>query len=124
MPCDYEIDTRLGIVRARITGETSDAELIAADDRLRQDPAFRPEFDEIVDARGAIGLRVTPEVVREITSRPPLFSEKSRRAFVVGSDLGYGMARMFSLRRGEEAGEIRVFYEIGEAEAWLAETQA
>ena len=122
MPCDFEIDAVRRIVRARVSGESSDVELIEADDRLRADPDFRADYDELVDMRGAIGLRVTPEVVSRITERPPLFSEKSRRAFVVDNDLGYGMVRMFGLRRGAEAGEIRAFHDMGEAEAWLAES--
>lgn len=62
-------------------------------DRLLKDPDFDPEFNQLIDARGIIGMSASPDQVRMIAQRP-LFSPKSRRAFIVTAAFTYGMARM------------------------------
>jgi len=58
--------------------------------------------------------------VKALAELPSLFSPESRRALVVPSDLGFGMARVFEQRSGERRRDIRVFREIDEARRWLA----
>ena len=43
----------------------------------------------------------------------------SRRAVVVPSEMGYGMARMYELMQDGESGQIRVFRNREDAENWL-----
>jgi hypothetical protein len=120
MPMSYRIDEVHGILEVTIEGELSGEELAAWTEEVRADPAFRPTFDQLLDLRGAQGTRLETAAVRELAQNKPLFARTSRRAIVVASDFGFGMARMFQAMRGEEAGEIQVFRDIEEAQAWLA----
>jgi hypothetical protein len=120
MPCRYEIDRPAGVVRVRLYGDVTDEDLLDADLELRADSGFDPKLDEIVDTSDGGEAKVTPNGIRELVKRPPLFAPSSRRAIVVGTDLGFGLARIFQARRGDHAGEIRVFRTLSEAEVWLS----
>jgi hypothetical protein len=119
MSYSYEMDLPRQLVRVRLYGEVSDADLLAGDEELRADSRFQPEFDQIVDMSDAIEGGLTGEGIRELANRPPLFATTSRRALVVRSDLGYGLARMFQALRGDVAGEIQIFRSLAHAETWL-----
>ena len=54
-----------------------------------------------------------------MTRRPPEFAPTSRRAIVVPSDLGFGMARVYQAFRGGDAGAVRVFTDLEAAKEWL-----
>ena len=119
MPFRIQIDVDGRIVLVELTGELSADELIEGNRALATHPDFRSDLDQIVDMSTANGIRIDRHTVRQLTDQPPLFSPRSRRAFVVKTDFGYGMARMFQMQRGEGAGEIQVFRDLGEARAWL-----
>ena len=121
MPWSYEIDEPGQLVRVRLYGEVSNPDLIAADDSLRSDPEFQKHFDQLVDMSDAIEGTLSADAIRELVSRPPLFSMSSRRAIVARTDLGYGLARIFQARRGEVAGEIAIFRSLAAAELWLSQ---
>lgn len=120
MPWSYEIDESGELVRLRLYGEVSNPDLLDADLALRSDPEFQKHFDELVDMSDATEGTLTVGAIRQLVSRPPLFSTSSRRAIVVRTDLGYGLARIFQARRGEVAGEIEIFRSLTNAELWLS----
>ena len=119
MPWSLDIDVAHRILRVRLWGSLSSRDLLEGDTQLRTEVDFRPDFDQIIDTRGADGTAITADAIRSLTQRPGIFSKESRRAVVADTDFGFGMARMFELLRGEEAGEIRVFRDLVEAERWL-----
>jgi hypothetical protein len=119
MPWSFDIDVAHRILRVRLWGSLSSQDLLEGDTQLRTEADFRPDFDQIIDTRGADGTAVTADAIRGLTQRPAVFSKESRRAVVADTDFGFGMARMFELLRGDEAGEIRVFRDLVEAERWL-----
>ena len=121
MPWSYEIDEAGGLIRFRLYGPVSDADVLDADQTMREDPAFRAELDQIVDMSDAEESQLTPAGMRELAERPPIFSIRSRRAIVVRGDLGYGLARVYQARRGKVAGEIQIFRSPAEAELWLSQ---
>jgi hypothetical protein len=51
MPCDYEIDTDLRLVRTRMWGVLTYAELTANRSQMSLDPAFRSDFSQLADLR-------------------------------------------------------------------------
>lgn len=57
--------------------------------------------------------------MRALVARPALFTPASRRAIIVRSDLGFGMARMYQIFRADEAGAVRVFKDLDGAKEWL-----
>jgi len=119
MEASYEVDSARRVVIVTIQGELSDQDLLDGYDRLVNHPRFRPDYDQMVDMRNANGSQVTARGVRALTRRPPEFAPTSRRAIVIHSDLGFGMARMFETFRGGDAGAVRVFTDLEAAKEWL-----
>jgi hypothetical protein len=122
MAWSYEIDPSRRLVHVRVVGILCDQDLVDGDAELRGDPEFDPAYRQLVDLREADGTAVTSDGVRELARQPPLFFPESRRAIVVASDLGYGMARMFELMRDNKSGEIRVFDSLDDALEWIETT--
>jgi hypothetical protein len=65
------------------------------------------------------GLAVTGNGVRALVAQPLVLSPESRRAVVVPSDLGFGMARMYEMLREERGGVTRAFRDVDEARRWV-----
>jgi hypothetical protein len=72
-----------------------------------------------MDLRQAHGQNVTSAGVRALAARPLVLSLASRRAVVVPSDLGYGMARMYEILGDKRGGATRVFRDYGDARRWV-----
>ncbi|MGH0037230.1 MAG: STAS/SEC14 domain-containing protein [Myxococcota bacterium] len=117
---DRDRDRDRGLVEVVIEGEITAEGLLEWTEQLRGDPDFSAEVDQLVDLRRATGVSMETSEVRSFAQGQPLFKPAARRAVVVGSEFDFGMARMFQVMRGDEAGEIRVFRDIDEARRWLA----
>jgi hypothetical protein len=113
------IDAARGLVIVTVTGELSDETLLEIPAALHANPELRPESSLLVDLSGAEGRRVTSAGVRRLAEQPLYFAKSSRRAVVVPSDLGFGVARMYDLLRDASGGGVRVYRDRAEAEAWL-----
>jgi hypothetical protein len=89
-------------------------------ERLLQHRDFRPEFNQLLDFRLVADVVITTEEIVLLAARN-VFSPKSKRAFIVTSDLHFGLVRMFGAYR-EFAGEqgIKLFREMPSALEWLA----
>jgi hypothetical protein len=87
--------------------------------RLKVDPDFQPDFCQIVEMREIDTVQISIAQVDQFASRS-LFSPSSRRAVVVGSELLFGLARMFAtLRAMEGEPNIRVCRDLTEAAEWI-----
>ena len=119
MPADFIIDTDLGVVFSCGSGALSYADTVGHMNRLTSDARFRPDFRQIMDFREATPVQITSAEILELAERE-VFGPCSRRAFVVASDLQFGLCRMFGLHR-EARGEptIRIFRDMPEAIAWI-----
>jgi hypothetical protein len=118
---DIDIDPARRRITIVVEGELTDGDLLQGYDRVRTLPDFSSEYDELVDLLRADGRQVTADGVRSLARRPPTYSPASRRAVVVPSEMGYGMARMYELIQDGESGQIRVFRNREEAERWLGD---
>jgi hypothetical protein len=119
MPSDFIIDEQRAVVVSKGTGVFTHADFLDHMARLSADPRFRPEFDQLVDCRALTSLEFTSDEVSEL-AKASIFSRQSRRAFVVSSDLQFGMSRMFATYREiSGAKEIMTFREMREALSWL-----
>ncbi|MEO8353280.1 MAG: hypothetical protein ABI680_16245 [Chthoniobacteraceae bacterium] len=120
MPADFHIDTERGIVFTKVTGVFGTAEVLDHMDRLTKHPGFRPEFNQLIDFREISRVVLSNEEIRGLARRT-IFSSHSHRAYVVASDLQYGLCRMFATYR-ELSGEdgIQIFREMSEALEWLS----
>ncbi len=119
MPESYVIDPQRRVVFSRGTGVFTYAEFLEHMARMRADPQFRPDFDQLVDCRETTGFELTGDQVADLAARS-IFSVRTRRAFVVASSLQYGLSHMLASHlelRGESG--IRIFRDRAEALAWL-----
>jgi len=122
MPVRYEINHELRRVFVTGTGPITDDELVGSDTSFRDAPDVDPSYSQLMDFSSADFDALTRRAIEQITSQPAVFAKQARRAIVVSSNVGYGIARMFELMRNDEAGEVRVFYERAKAEKWLKQS--
>lgn len=119
MPADYIIDVPHGVVLSRGYGEFTAADYQDHMIRLLRDRNFNPEFNQLVDCRAISRMKLTGEQIFALASRSA-FAETSRRAFVVASDVQFGLSRMLATHRETSGGQkVMVFREMGAALAWL-----
>jgi hypothetical protein len=123
MPADFYIDVPRRLVFSQGAGVVTVADFLSHMNRLVHHPDFHPEFNQLLDFRRVEEVTLTTENIILLAERN-VFSPKSQRAFVVTTDLHFGLVRMFGSYR-EMAGEqgIRLFREMKEALAWLALTE-
>jgi hypothetical protein len=88
--------------------------------RMINDPAFHPAFDQLGDCRDVTESRLTADQIRQFVMHAT-FSRTSRRAIVSRkSSAAFGVGRMFEIHREASGGEeVRVFRDIEQAEEWL-----
>src|SRR5262245_39706735 len=119
MPCEFIIDTNRRLVISCGTGTFRYADFLEHMAKLRSDPRFKAEFDHVVDCRKFEVLDLTATQIQQMGSRS-IFAATSRRAFVVSSDVHFGLGRMFATFREANRGQITmVFRDMLEATTWL-----
>jgi hypothetical protein len=118
MPITYSIDPIRSLVRVRIWGVLTAAELQDHYARLAADPAFDPTFSRLTDARDTERFDATSGEVQH-AAEGHLFAAGVRRAIVVATDYQFGMARMFSTFASNIEQQVEVFRDLEDAEAWL-----
>lgn len=118
MPGGYLIDQTRSIVLTRAWGVLKDSEVIAHARALAADPRFAPPLNQLSDFRDVTEFQVTAATIREMVTLSP-FGAGSRRAFVMGADFGFGLARMFEIMRNPSPDEIQVVRDLDSALQWL-----
>jgi len=119
MPYNFIIDAERHVVFSRGIGVFTHAEYLAHISRLEREVLFRPEFNQVVDCRLITKMDFTGDQLADLASKS-VFAKSSRRAFVVSSDLHFGLSRVLAtylaLRKSEET---NVFWDMREALSWL-----
>ncbi len=115
MPADFYIDVPRRMVFSHGRGILTFPEVRSHMERLLKHPDFRPEFNQLLDFRQVSEVALTAEEIRSLAEKN-VFSPKSLRAFVITTDLHFGLVRMFGAYR-EIAGEhgIMIFRELAPA---------
>ena len=119
MKFERSIDAEARIVILKIQGEIGDRELLELAEVLATDPEVRPDLSLLIDLREADGREVTSAGVQALATRALVLSPGSRRAVVVPSQLGFGMARMYEILSERRGGGARVFRSYSDALRWL-----
>ena len=119
MQVERMIDSDARVVILTVSGYLGDEGLLELADELAKAPELEPDFALLIDLRQANGHSVTSAGVRRLVSRPLVLSAASRRAVVVPSHLGYGMARMYEMLREDRGGATRAFRDYDEARRWV-----
>ncbi len=118
MPFTYTIDPNRKLVTSRLWGAVSEEELHEHNQRLRTDPAFVPEYRQLVDMTGLTEILVSTKMISQ-TSMDHFFAPGTKRALVASSEAAFGMARMFALQSEGGGQTIEVFRDLHKAEEWL-----
>ena len=113
-----EIDVDRRLVRTRLVGAVTVAEVEEHNRALGLDPKFKPEFEQLVDLSEMTAILYDLAAVRK-SATEHVFSPGVRRALVATSDAAFGMSRMFAMQSESEGQCIEVFRDMKEAEAWL-----
>ena len=118
MAAHFVIDEPNRVVFSYASGTLTFSDCTGHMDRLSSDPRFRPDFNQIIDFTDVGHIELTVEQIHELSKRN-IFAAKSRRAYVVTSDLLYGLSRMFAtLRETEGEPGIITFRDLGAAIIW------
>lgn len=119
---EFDYDRELGARVATFSGTVDDQELLGSYGQLLASEDYDPRLNDLVDMRPVTRLDVSGDAIRELvrafTPLDPAMTE-TRLAIVAGSDVVFGMARMYELLRSDTPEEIRVFRDIDQARAWL-----
>jgi hypothetical protein len=119
MRIERKIDAAARVVILEVSGDLGDPELLGLAEELEKAPEVEADFSLLMDLREASGKSVTSAGVRALAARPLVLSAASRRAVVVPSELGFGMARMYEMLREERGGAPRVFRDYDAARRWV-----
>jgi hypothetical protein len=120
MALRYSIDKQHRLVLVIGSGLVTAADIKVLIDQGPQDPDFNAEFDEFVDLRSVTGFDLSSDQVRMLAGWK-VFSPKSRRAFLATDPQVFGVGRMWEAYTefSHDTTQIRVFYELTPALAWL-----
>lgn len=125
MPLHYRVDPDSRILVATGEGVLEESDLLAYTEQIAGDPEAQKARHELVDLRAADpGSPVSSDAVRRVAqfwAQREDSVKGGRVAFVAGSDLAFGLARMYELLRASQVHEIQVFRDWDEAWAWLHE---
>jgi hypothetical protein len=120
MAWSYVIDREKKLVISASTGMFTSADADEHQKALLADPDFDPDFSQLMDFSAVTQIPLDSGTIARLADRK-VFSARSRRAIVVPSTLGYGLARMFTTYREIAGGEekIEIFTDRNAALLWL-----
>jgi hypothetical protein len=124
LPVGYTIDHERRLVITSGSGCITFAEVKAQYDQMLSDPAFNPDFNQLIDGTAITTLDLSVDEVRTIVQRK-VFSPTSRRALVATLPAVFGVLRMAGTYHevsNAAAATICVFHDIPSASKWLALT--
>jgi hypothetical protein len=116
----YRIDRGDRLVVITCVGAVSAADLAETQAALRADPDFDPAFALLFDVRqGSLG-QIDAGRLRLAAAGTP-FAPTAARAYLVGDDAAFGVARMLqTFSEFEQRGDrVQVFRELDAALAWI-----
>ena len=121
MAYSFQIDPDQGVVLFKGTGTFSVEEMASGLKDILGDPAFKSEYNHLVDMRDVTEFEPrTPDIRgRAYRDRESVEFNSSRIAIVSANDLVYALSRMYATLMDESSVSVRVFREISEAREWL-----
>jgi hypothetical protein len=123
MPSGYTIDLPRSLVITRAWGVLIEEDLFGHAAALGADPRFRRDMRQLLDFREVTQLQISGATLRQMVDRNP-FGAGARRAIVVGSEVAYGMARMFQTFKDATPDRLEVFRSLERALEWLGLTDS
>lgn len=119
MPWTYSFDDR-GFLWIRATGRLNAADLTAGRKEALADPRYGQSTRFLLDYSEVEQIDISVDTVRNLAVAP-WYTPQCRRAFLVGSDLAYGMGRMYQIHaEAGKGGPVEVFRDLLSALQWLS----
>jgi len=131
MPAHHYIDEKRQLIITSWEGEAHDIEFIEALKKYQKDIQNHPDYinyNEIVDFSQVTKIHITTEGIKNIGLIAPKtdYDEANRKlAFIVSSNLAYGLVRMYQAYRdfsNRSIKKIRVFKSESDAFEWVKNT--
>jgi len=107
-----------GIVSVKFTRKLTASDIMSYAAALRADPAFDPDFAEIVDLRDVEEIGLDANQALQLADKIDPFSPTAKRAFITRNSTQLHAARMHVLLRSNQE-NIRIFESIEEAVRWI-----
>jgi hypothetical protein len=125
MKNSYRILPETSIVRMDIAGEFDFSEFKNFFVDLLNNPGVKPGYNILCNANFLDFSKINSNDIQELLKLNKYIEQKrggAKTAFVVSSQLGYGLSRMLEMRMGSSSKtQFRIFLDIKDAEGWLKE---
>ncbi|MDD9966268.1 MAG: hypothetical protein OXR73_08595 [Myxococcales bacterium] len=109
-------DARVVMISNR--GKLSGVDFESLREQLRASNIDR-NFSVLIDLRGATEGTLPARAISTLAAGAPVFAASSKRAVIVRTLLGVGLANMYSMWRGRRGAAFRVFRDEAEARAYV-----
>ncbi len=118
MPVRFEVHPSHRCVVVWFDGALTVPELVEFAAVLTATPGFERSFHSLYDARRADASSLQVADMRSLAAKSP-FGDRSKRAFVVDTDLQFGMIRVVELSTDGASGRFKFFADPAEAARWI-----
>lgn len=125
MPIHTKYDKEKDILFTSLTGVVTITEIENVIQEVLQKGEFSPDVDTLVDISNLNFDEIDANFLNRVISleKQNVHRAGARVAFVAGSDLDYGMSRMYISLSDELPKTSRVFNSHAEGETWLLESK-
>ena len=132
MPASHTIDHKNRLIETRWIGEPGDEDLVKALTKYLREIRSRSEFatyNELVNFSNLAGTRISKDGLQMLIASAEKYDRpgiRSKLAFVAGTNLTYGLTRMYAIYRSfspKSTKQIQVFKTRSAAMAWLTGRQ-
>lgn len=123
MPLDVSIHPKLNLILIRGWDTLDAADLLSAHEEIQRMDGFSPTMRQLADFSEVLTVTASSEVVRPI-AKGAVYDPGARCAIVAGSEVVFGMGRMYQQLRDGDGESVRVCSTMEEALAWLDLTSA
>lgn len=122
MPITFEIDSEARIVRTTARGDITLEEELAVFKSFLADPSFEPGFGILHDNRERVSVSTTDYVkgMADAVQDNRDAIGPAKIAIVVSRMVSVGLGNMFAILTENAPTTTKVFWDIDEAERWLA----
>ena len=122
MSLNVTVDVARGLIVTRATGVLTFEDVLSARAQAQANPNFNAGYNDLFDLREVTEIRISGAEMARIAATSVL-ARGVCRAFVVTTQVQYGMARMFSGLAEPHDQNVFVFRDLAVAEAWLSSRQ-
>jgi len=121
MPISFHYDRGKKIIYGTMTGQITEDEFQASLQEILQSEHFPPETRTLWDLRELDFSTIDTLLEKRLINIRRKYPERGRAriAFIVASDLGFGMGRMYEILSEDLPQTIRTFRNYSEGEDWL-----